>query len=883
MASFSISPSASCVAIDVDVEIKDLYNVIVRTDNTDALNDIFVAADFFSRTSLNLCSSASTPSRTMNQITSRTYLTVPDLAIDSQDIALTNNDPAEFTLTGHSVTGGSSTITYNITSNYEGFISGNAYKVTISLTEAVAGDWATSFTDNTIPYIKWVTQIDGKTVNDANLTSVVTPSTLSDSTKVFGIAIKSTTPVVRFLITIPRPIQPDPTSSVIIDFKALLSIKIEEFTVVYDPTTDCCTSQCPDGSGINHLSTPPSCIVCKGDSNLAFDTNTGICSCKTGFYNVLESSSTGSLVCFPCMTKLCGTCAATNVTKCTTCVVGAALGSDNVCSCTTGYYESNGACQVCPAKCNGCQVNGVCSACADPLRRKLDQNCECPAGLFDDGTSTCKTCNSLCKTCTNSSSCDTCFAENNRTLVNGQCVCSSGFYQVVNSDNTVTCKKCSAECKECSGPTLCLNCDASSNRLIAYDDFGRQTCSCAPGYNALKDGSCVQNGCVADPFCQDCDDARGVKVCIQCVATTNRVLAIPQYACLCKEGYYDDKGVCKTCPSGCAKCSNATVCERCAVSATNNTNGTCSCPQSYFFAVEPLRFCKRCKPYCLKCSDDNSCDTCLPGFVAGSNGECVCTRGKYVNSNLQCVPCINNCTVCSSEVNCTLCNSGYFLQDQKCVTRCNLGYYISGVVCEKCQEGCAHCDRAGSCLICEAGRYAFNGLCYVNCPSGSIAEVTNMTCLGCNSPCGTCTQHPSKCLTCLSGNFFEFGCVDSCPVGTYSENKTCKYCAFECASCLGSANTCIACPDGQYLFEAKCYAKCPIPLVGGKCPNLCPSGFFTQAANGNCVKCSDKCKSCDGSADKCTSCTSGVASNGVCITSCPANSLNVNGNCVPCG
>lgn len=582
------------------------------------------------------------------------------------------------------------------------------------------------------------------------------------------------------------------------------------------------------------------------------------------------------------MAKLCGTCAAANVTRCTTCVVGAALGSDNVCSCVSGYYESNGECKVCPSKCNGCQVNGVCSACADPLRRKLDQNCDCPAGFFDDGSSTCKTCNSLCKTCTNSTSCTSCFSENNRTLVNGQCVCASGFYQVVNSDNTVTCRKCSSECKECSGPTLCLNCDAASNRLIAYDDFGRQTCSCAPGYNALKDGSCVQNGCTADPFCQDCDEARGVKVCIQCVASTNRVLAIPQYACVCKEGFYDDKGVCRPCSSGCAKCSNATVCERCAVSATNNTNGTCSCPQSYFFAVEPLRFCKRCKPYCLKCNDDNSCETCLPGFTPGSNGECVCARGKYVNSNLQCVQCINNCTVCSSETNCTLCTGGYFLQDQKCVTRCNLGYYISGVVCEKCQDGCAHCDRAGSCLICEAGRYAFNGLCYVNCPSGSIAEVTNMTCLACNSPCGTCTQHPSKCLTCLSGNFFEFGCVDSCPVGTYSENKTCKYCAFECAACLGSANTCIACPDGQYLFEAKCYAKCPIPLVNGKCPNLCPAGYFTQAANGNCVKCSDKCKSCDGAADKCTSCASGVASNGVCVPSCPANTLSVNGNCVPC-
>jgi proprotein convertase subtilisin/kexin type 5 len=157
-----------------------------------------------------------------------------------------------------------------------------------------------------------------------------------------------------------------------------------------------------------------------------------------------------------------------------------------------------------------------------------------------------------------------------------------------------------------------------------------------------------------------------------------------------------------------------------------------------------------------------------------------------------------------------------------------------------------------------------------------------MTCLACNSPCGNCTQHPSKCLNCLSGSFFEFGCVESCPTGTFSENKTCKYCSFECAACLGSSNTCIACPDNQYLFEGKCHAKCPIPLVNGKCPNLCPTGYFTQVGSGNCLKCNDRCRTCDGAADRCTSCQSGFASNGACVTACPANTLNVNGNCVAC-
>lgn len=492
---------------------------------------------------------------------------------------------------------------------------------------------------------------------------------------------------------------------------------------MYLPNTDCCDSKCPEGSGINLQSSPPNCIVCTGDANLAYDPSTGICSCKVGFYNALDYENTlspGGFSCFPCLAKLCSTCAAANVTRCTSCITGAALDSNNVCNCISGYFETNGTCQTCPAKCNGCQTSGVCTACADPQRR-LDQNCECPAGFFDDGTAICKACNPLCKTCTNSSACTSCFTENNRSLSNGQCVCSSGFYQIVNTDNTVSCRKCSAECQECTGPNVCLNCDASQNRIIGYDEMGHATCFCSPGFSSTRNGPCIQNGCTADPYCQVCDDARGITVCVQCIASTNRVLQLPQYQCVCREGFFDDKGICKPCASGCAKCSNATTCERCAVSATNNNNGTCACPQSYFFAVEPLRFCKRCKQYCLKCTNDNSCDLCLPGFSATSNGECICARGKYVNSNLQCVPCINNCTVCSSDTNCSLCATGLFLQETKCVTRCNLGFFISGVVCEKCQDGCSHCERAGTCLVCEAGRYSYNGLCYVNCPAGAIA------------------------------------------------------------------------------------------------------------------------------------------------------------------
>ena len=136
LASFKLSPATTCVAIDLDVEIKDINTAIFRTDNTDSLTDVVIAGDFFSGSNLNVCGSGvgTTPSRTMNQITTKIYKTIPDFSFDGQDIQFTSNNPTTFKLKGTSLNSGSSTISYNITLNYEGFISGSTYKISLSLT-----------------------------------------------------------------------------------------------------------------------------------------------------------------------------------------------------------------------------------------------------------------------------------------------------------------------------------------------------------------------------------------------------------------------------------------------------------------------------------------------------------------------------------------------------------------------------------------------------------------------------------------------------------------------------------------------------------------------------------------------------------------------------
>jgi hypothetical protein len=220
LASFKLNPSTGCSAIDLDVEIKDINNVIFRTDNTNSLEDVFVAGDFYSASSLSVCGAgaSSFPSRTMTQISTKTYRTIPDFSFDGQDIQFTTNNPSTFKLTGKSLDSGSSTISYNVTLNYEDFLPGYTYEIALKYTVSSTPDvWATTFANVNNKYIKWTTFIEDKTIYDVNITSTDTQFTglggardlRKTRTKTVGIAIKSAKPTLRFLVVIPRPVSLD--------------------------------------------------------------------------------------------------------------------------------------------------------------------------------------------------------------------------------------------------------------------------------------------------------------------------------------------------------------------------------------------------------------------------------------------------------------------------------------------------------------------------------------------------------------------------------------------------------------------------------------------------------------------------------------------------
>ena len=700
-----------------------------------------------------------------------------------------------------------------------------------------------------------------------------------------GYIFQTANPQITVVINLPRGTS-TATSGTSADRLVRTTLTVTQYSLVYNPATDCCVTQCPANSGINlGIATPtlPACVTC--NAGLVYNSVTGQCQCQTGYYSVL-TANTNQTQCFPCFAQLCQTCASTSNTVCSSCVSGAAFNSNNICNCLSGYYQNGSLCNACPYKCANCTNANVCTTCSDAATRNFNDSCNCLTGFYDAGVAACASCPSLCKTCSSATNCTSCFTENNRVLNNGLCVCATGWFQVVNTNGSFSCSKCDPSCNSCSLlATQCTDCDRSANRILGYDSLGNQVCNCISGYARNAQGNCVQSNCTADINCETCLTVLGTSTCIKCIAATFRTLVLPQSKCFCRTGFWDNNGECTPCASGCASCTSATTCTQCVVSANSNGDGSCKCPDGTFFTTTPIRYCNQCANYTLTCVSLTQALTCQTNFTL-VNGVCVCPRGNFINNLGQCVPCINGCATCNSSTNCLACVEPLLLQVNTCVNRCGPGFYQNGFVCTPCSSGCVSCTGPNICLICGSGRLAYNGFCYNTCPAGSVASNTSFTCVDCNAPCATCVEHPSKCTTCTSccGSLFNFQCLTSCPVGTYSINGTCQYCAYSCATCLGSNTTCTSCPAGKILFNGACYDQCPYVMIGGVCTFNCAKGLYKTPIN-QCASCDSNCLTCDVNPKNCTSCPAGkgFAHNGQCVQICPVNFFgDSTGVCIAC-
>lgn len=710
-----------------------------------------------------------------------------------------------------------------------------------------------------------------------------------ENRKFKGLNINSNTANVVITISYPR--------SLTVDQNLFTYILVSQYVKAYDPSTGCCVASCPANTGLDVVLTPPTCVSCDVQAGLYYNPNNGTCTCLSGYY--LDTSKT--FQCYPCAALYCSICIEKTPTQCTTCATGAILNNVTLqCLCGPGFFINGTVCQQCPYACQTCNSpNGACSTCVDSQHRDITQNCKCISGFYDSGSVNCSTCSGTCLTCTNGTACTSCDSSKFRSLNGAVCSCMAGYYEMYNDDQSRTCQKCNPECLTCSiSPTSCTSCDPKKNRISGMDDYGHQTCLCQPGYYSTSDGSCIQSNCNADPFCSQCE--QGLKLCVQCLASKNRIIQLPESICRCMDGYYEDATKnCVPCTTGCGVCKSATNCTACVALATPNGNGACSCPSRTYFTISPdgVRYCSACGLYCAVCLNSSTCTTCQTSFTKTVDNQCVCSAKNFIDAKGNCVPCASGCQTCTSSSNCTKCIDPLVLQGSVCQANCNDGFTALGSVCLGCPKGCLQCTQNFICFYCADGLYMYNGNCYDICPAGTIGDNTgaNWNCVPCNSPCKTCLNHPSYCTSCENGKGYlqtsavQQSCVEICNDGTFAQNGVCQVCDFKCATCLGSSTNCISCPSGQLLYKGGCWATCPAILLSdtksgtaSSCVETCPDGFY-KVSETECSACSAQCTTCNGGPDNCTSCLQGsVSTNGTCTVKCGENQFSFQGICVAC-
>lgn len=918
LTSFELPTSATygCgSSIWINATLNNINSYTVNTPNTGPLN-VIVSGDIFTRNIYELCTPddlpLSLPYNWANTFGKKSYFTVPtqseeqyiieapyDAARDGaaqanifiKDVTLIEQSVVYLNYYGKN-NGNNDTILYQAEIPYTGLTAGAPTKFEFGFFDTIAPISPTAVAAARTIVGKTYNiklQVNGFTLYQVAHTVPAAGAGAVQVSQIFkGLNINSTTATVLITVSFLRDTAADQS--------LFTYILVSQYLKAYNPDTGCCVTSCPASSGLDVSLVLPFCVSCNTQAGLWYNPNNGTCTCLAGYY--LDPSKT--FQCYPCEALYCDICQPTNPERCTTCANGATLNNVTfTCSCGDGYFINGTVCQKCPYKCQTCTApNGACATCVDTVHRDIAQGCACISGYYDSGSTNCSACMDSCLTCKDGSSCASCDASKFRNLTGTICTCMAGYYEFYYENQTRECKKCNPECKTCSiSPTACTTCDPAKNRVAGVNDYGHQTCLCMPGFYSTPDGSCIQSDCNADPFCSQCE--KGLNLCVQCLASKNRVIKLPESICVCKDGYYPNaNNDCVACSQGCGICTSATKCTSCVTLATPNNDGTCTCPATTYFAIstDGVRYCAACGPYCKVCVNSTTCTTCATSFTKTVDNQCVCSAKNYINTAGNCVPCASGCQTCTSSTVCTKCIEPLVLQGNVCQANCNNGFTALGAVCKGCPTGCLQCTENFICYYCADNLYMYKGVCYDVCPAGTIGDSSkpNWECVPCNSPCKTCMNHPSYCTSCEAGKGYlqtsavMQSCVQICNDGTYANNGVCEVCDFKCATCIGSSTNCISCPDGQLLYKGGCWAACPAILLsntgtgGASCVDECPAGFW-KYSNSECAPCSPQCTTCSGGPDNCTSCLHGaVASKGTCSVNCGENEFNFHGTCVSC-
>ncbi|MDD3668874.1 MAG: VWA domain-containing protein, partial [Alphaproteobacteria bacterium] len=221
----------------------------------------------------------------------------------------------------------------------------------------------------------------------------------------------------------------------------------------------------------------------------------------------------------------------------------------------------------------------------------------------------------------------------------------------------------------------------------------------------------------------------------------------------CGAGFYQQNGVCTTCPS----------------------HSTCN---GIVFACD-TEYYKDSNTSCRKCPSGATCTavsfTCNPGYYKDSNTSCdncpsnatctavsfTCNPGYYTNT---------------AETGCTKCQAGYACPGGSTRTQCTAGYYAA--------------SGASSCTPCPGGKWqkdARQSSCD-NCPSNATCAGTGNTTFVCNSGYYRASATATACTRCQTGY--------ACPGGSAKTQCTAGYYA------AAGSSSCTACPSGKWQKDA---------------------------------------------------------------------------------
>ena len=394
----------------------------------------------------------------------------------------------------------------------------------------------------------------------------------------------------------------------------------------------------------------------------------------------------------------CFTCVATNPGSCLVCIPGYYLGMQTTANANNGYcIPCNPTCMYCvsaqPNNCTGCY-----------------------AGAFlATGTNTCTTCTFPCITCTLGSA-DTCTS------------CPSG-YTLSNFICTVLSPSSNSSCGQ-----NCATCIQKMSQTSAM------CTNCLPGYVLTTASLCVP--CVSN--------------CSVCTLNTNTQTNNQPSCSACSIGYFlnPQSLMCLQCGTYCASCFNSTICFTCLPGFSFTSTYQCV---------------MRCAYPCATCSTTNpsACTSCQAGFNLNS-GSNSCSTTCMANStscnicpfgfSLNVMNSSQTCVMCTAASSCARCDS----TDPSICISCVFGSYLGNAsTCLLCSTGCNNCLNLNTCFSCMMGYVAILPATLVT--GGSITQVlTNaaqsnnivyqpVMCAACMSPCMTCINNPSSCISCVAG------------------------------------------------------------------------------------------------------------------------------------